>query len=90
MTARIEPRRLLNRYVSGVASLQYLGNDKRLRQVPPDHYVFNYRASYSEETEAAVRYLVKVRGVQPNEIAVFAQQDSYGAAQRYRTTCAAR
>ena len=22
-----------------------------LRQVPPDHYVFNYRASYSEETE---------------------------------------
>jgi ABC-type branched-subunit amino acid transport system substrate-binding protein len=51
-----------------------------LRQVPPDHYVFNYRASYSEETEAAVRYLVKVRGVQPNEIAVFAQQDSYGDA----------
>ena len=28
-----------------------------LRQVPPDHYVFNYRASYAEETEAAVRYL---------------------------------
>ena len=51
-----------------------------LRQLPPDHYVFNYRASYSEETEAAVRYLVKVRGVQPNEIAVFAQQDSYGDA----------
>jgi branched-chain amino acid transport system substrate-binding protein len=51
-----------------------------LRQVPPDHYVFNYRASYSEETEAAVRYLVKVRGLQPNEIAVFAQQDAYGDA----------
>jgi branched-chain amino acid transport system substrate-binding protein len=51
-----------------------------LRQVPPDHYVFNYRASYSEETEAAVHYLVTVRGVQPNEIAVFAQQDSYGDA----------
>ena len=51
-----------------------------LRQVPPDHYVFNYRASYSEETEAAVDYLVKVRGLQPNEIAVFAQQDSYGDA----------
>jgi branched-chain amino acid transport system substrate-binding protein len=51
-----------------------------LRQVPPDHYVFNYRASYSEETEAAVRYLVTVRGLQPNEIAVFAQQDSYGDA----------
>src|SRR4051812_42856500 len=51
-----------------------------LRQVPPDHYVFNYRASYSEETEAVVRYLVRVRGLQPNEIAVFAQQDSYGDA----------
>jgi ABC-type branched-subunit amino acid transport system substrate-binding protein len=51
-----------------------------LRQVPPDHYVFNYRASYSEETEAAVRYLVRVRGLQPKEIAVFAQQDSYGDA----------
>jgi ABC-type branched-subunit amino acid transport system substrate-binding protein len=51
-----------------------------LRQLPPDHYVFNYRASYSEETEAALRYLVNVRGVQPNEIAVFAQQDSYGDA----------
>jgi ABC-type branched-subunit amino acid transport system substrate-binding protein/rare lipoprotein A (peptidoglycan hydrolase) len=51
-----------------------------LRQVPPDHYVFNYRASYSEETEAAVRYLVRVRGLQPREIAVFAQQDSYGDA----------
>ena len=46
-----------------------------LRQVPPDHYVFNYRASYSEETEAAVRYLVRVRGLQPKEIAVFAQQE---------------
>src|SRR3954471_3047772 len=51
-----------------------------LRQVPPDHYVFNYRASYSEETEAAVRYLIRVRGLQPSEIAVFAQQDSYGDA----------
>jgi ABC-type branched-subunit amino acid transport system substrate-binding protein len=51
-----------------------------LRQIPPDHYVFNYRASYSEETEAAVRYLLRVRGLQPTEIAVFAQQDSYGDA----------
>src|SRR3954454_7426863 len=51
-----------------------------LRAVPPDHYVFNYRASYVEETEAAVRYLVRVRGIQPREIAVFAQQDSFGDA----------
>ena len=49
-----------------------------LRSVPPDHYVFNYRPSYAEETEAVVRYLIKVRGLQAREIAVFAQQDSYG------------
>lgn len=49
-----------------------------LRRDPPDRYVFNYRASYEEETEAVVRYLVRVRRVQPNEIVVFAQQDSFG------------
>ena len=32
-----------------------------LRNDPPDRYVFNYRASYAEETDAVVRYLVKVR-----------------------------
>src|SRR5262249_37000439 len=30
-----------------------------LRRDPPDRYVFNYRASYAEETDAVVRYLVK-------------------------------
>jgi len=49
-----------------------------LRRDPPDRYVFNYRASYAEETDAVVRYLVKVRGLRPDQIAVFAQQDSYG------------
>jgi branched-chain amino acid transport system substrate-binding protein len=51
-----------------------------LRNDPPDRYVFNYRASYAEETDAAVRYLVKLRKLQPRQIAVFAQQDSYGDA----------
>ena len=51
-----------------------------LRRDPPDRYVFNYRASYAEETEAAVRYLVKVRRLKPEQIAVFAQQDAYGDA----------
>ena len=46
-----------------------------LRRDPPDRYVFNYRASYAEETYAAVRYLVKVRKLRPEQIAVFAQQD---------------
>jgi branched-chain amino acid transport system substrate-binding protein len=51
-----------------------------LRRDPPDRYVFNYRASYAEETEAAVRYLVKVRKIKPEQIVVFAQQDAYGDA----------
>jgi branched-chain amino acid transport system substrate-binding protein len=52
----------------------------QLRNDPPDRYVFNYRASYVEETDAAVRYLVKMRKIPPKQIAVFAQQDSYGDA----------
>ena len=51
-----------------------------LRRDPPDRYVFNYRASYAEETEAAVRYLVKLRRIKPEQIAVFAQQDAFGDA----------
>src|SRR5262245_4737041 len=51
-----------------------------LRNDPPDRYVFNYRASYVEETDAAVRYLVKMRKISPKQIAVFAQQDSFGDA----------
>jgi branched-chain amino acid transport system substrate-binding protein len=51
-----------------------------LRRDPPDRYVFNYRASYVEETDAVVRYLVRLRKVRPEQIAVFAQQDGYGDA----------
>src|SRR6266850_5983700 len=49
-----------------------------VRHDPPDRYVFNYRASYAEETDAVVRYLVKIRRIPPRQIAVFAQQDTYG------------
>ena len=51
-----------------------------LRRDPPDRYVFNYRASYAEETNAAVRYLVRVRHLRPEQIAVFAQHDAFGDA----------
>jgi ABC-type branched-subunit amino acid transport system substrate-binding protein len=51
-----------------------------LRHDPPDRYVFNYRASYAEETAAMVKYLVDSRRIRPEEIAVFAQQDGYGDA----------
>jgi branched-chain amino acid transport system substrate-binding protein len=51
-----------------------------LRREPPDRYVFNYRPSYAEETDAVVHYLVKIRKLRPEQIAVFAQQDGYGDA----------
>ena len=49
-----------------------------LREHPPNRYVFNYRASYVQETEKIVEYLTAVRGIEPRQIAVFAQQDAYG------------
>jgi len=51
-----------------------------LRKDPPDRYVFNYRASYAEETAAIVQHLVEEKHIKPQDIAVFAQQDSYGDA----------
>jgi branched-chain amino acid transport system substrate-binding protein len=49
-----------------------------LRNDPPDRYVFNFRASYAEETAAAVRWLVEVKRIRPSEIAFFGQEDGYG------------
>jgi branched-chain amino acid transport system substrate-binding protein len=49
-----------------------------VRRDPPDRYVFNYRASFAEETAAIVHYLVKLRRIPPRQIAVFAQLDSFG------------
>jgi ABC-type branched-subunit amino acid transport system substrate-binding protein len=49
-----------------------------LRADPPDRWVFNYRASYAEETAAAVRWLVEVKRIRPSEIAFFGQEDGYG------------
>jgi ABC-type branched-subunit amino acid transport system substrate-binding protein len=51
---------------------------KLLRKDPPDRFVFNFRASYEEETAAILRYLVEVKKVRPEQVAVFAQQDGYG------------
>ncbi|MCG8668648.1 MAG: ABC transporter substrate-binding protein [Pseudomonadales bacterium] len=49
-----------------------------LRNDPPDRYVFNYRASYAEETAAIIHYFVRVKKIQPETIAVFYQNDGYG------------
>ncbi|HHT0594211.1 TPA: ABC transporter substrate-binding protein [Legionella anisa] len=48
-----------------------------LRKTPPDRYVFNFRASYAEETAAMVKGLLKA-GIKPDEIAFFTQNDSFG------------
>ena len=53
---------------------------KVLRNDPPDRYVFNYRASYAEETAAIVSYLVEVKRIPAQAIAVFAQEDAFGDA----------
>jgi ABC-type branched-subunit amino acid transport system substrate-binding protein len=49
-----------------------------LRKTPPDRYVFNYRASLAEEAGAAVRWLVDVKRVAPDKIAVLVQKDDFG------------
>ncbi len=51
-----------------------------LRRDPPDRYVFNYRASYEEETAKMISYLIDVKKVSDHGIVVFAQNDSYGDA----------
>jgi ABC-type branched-subunit amino acid transport system substrate-binding protein len=53
---------------------------KLLREDPPNRYVFNYRASYVQETAEICKYLLKVQNIKPNEIAVFSQNDPYGDA----------
>jgi ABC-type branched-subunit amino acid transport system substrate-binding protein len=53
---------------------------KLLRKDPPDRFVFNYRASYEEETGAILKYLVEVKRIKLEQVAVFAQQDGYGDA----------
>jgi ABC-type branched-subunit amino acid transport system substrate-binding protein len=42
--------------------------------------VFNFRASYEEETAASMDYLLRTLKIRPEEVAVFAQNDGYGAA----------
>jgi serine/threonine protein kinase/ABC-type branched-subunit amino acid transport system substrate-binding protein len=51
-----------------------------LRRDPPDRYVFNYRASYEEETARMVDYLLDVKRVPDGGVVVFAQNDAYGDA----------
>ncbi|KIH78121.1 amino acid/amide ABC transporter substrate-binding protein, HAAT family [Geoalkalibacter ferrihydriticus] len=49
-----------------------------LRQTPPERYVINLRAGYTEEIDAMVDALVRHGGLQPEDIAFFTQRDGYG------------
>lgn len=49
-----------------------------LREDPPDRYIFNYRASYQDETAALVKYFVEKLQIPPLQIAVFGQNDAFG------------
>ena len=48
-----------------------------LRRHPPNRYVINYRASYTQETDVMVRGILEA-GILPHEIAIFTQNDSFG------------
>lgn len=51
-----------------------------LRKNPPDRYVFNFRASYADETAEMIRGLLEDRQLKPEEIGFFTQDDAYGDA----------
>jgi ABC-type branched-subunit amino acid transport system substrate-binding protein len=51
-----------------------------LRRNPPASQVFNYRASYAQETAAMVDGLIEHGKLKPTEIALFTQRDAYGQA----------
>lgn len=47
-----------------------------LRKDPPDRYVWNFRASYAEETAEMVHGLIDVLGLSPQQIGFFTQNDA--------------
>ena len=67
----VDRRALLIGAFSGAAAL---------RKEPPDRYVFNYRASDAEETAAVFKYLLSVRALKPEQIAVLTEDDASGDA----------
>lgn len=48
-----------------------------VRKSPPNHYVINFRPSYTQETAVMVRGILE-SGILPHEIAIFTQNDSFG------------
>jgi branched-chain amino acid transport system substrate-binding protein len=55
----------------------FTGSDM-LRKSPPDRYVINYRAGYTEEVTDMIDALIDKGGLKPEDIAFFTQADGYG------------
>lgn len=50
-----------------------------LRKSRPESFIFNFRASYQQEMDTIIDYIIK-SGIKPGRIAFFLQDDAYGAA----------
>jgi ABC-type branched-subunit amino acid transport system substrate-binding protein len=55
----------------------YVTGGSVLRKTPPDRYVVNFRAGLDEEVDVLIGQFL-ARGIKPEEIAFFTQQDAYG------------
>ena len=62
----------------GIINFGTFSGASLLRRNPPDRYVFNYRASYAEETSALIHYYTGVEEIPADRIGVFYQNDSFG------------
>ncbi|MGB2691396.1 MAG: ABC transporter substrate-binding protein [Thermodesulfobacteriota bacterium] len=56
---------------------EFLIKTKNSREYQSNRFIINYRASYAQETEKIIENLLH-SGINPYEIAIFTQDDSYG------------
>lgn len=62
----------------GVPFIAPLTGADPLRATPPDPFIFNFRASYAQETAAMVEALVTHARLAPEDIAFVTQRNSFG------------
>ncbi len=64
----------------GIPLITPLSGAKSLRAERAAPFIFNVRASYTDEVYFLINTLTKIYNIRPDEIAIFAQKDSYGDA----------
>lgn len=64
----------------GIPLITPLSGANSLRADRTSPFIFNVRASYTDEVYFLINTLTKIYQIRPNEIAIFAQKDSYGDA----------